>query len=458
MVYPEQQHDILSMEEFEGDFEADYGISSKNSTGEPLSASGSKSAPEISEVRNQSGASDEKPSVEYIEDIQTPYWDTKNVVGAVRNLSPAKSSSEKIPARAGFWQRRRQHYRRYWILYTIGVVISLAILLPIVFLVVFPAIAQRLVDNASLPIYSASIMHPTPSSVVYSLSSSLKIPNGLTVDLKPITLNLFTKDSGPADPYIKVNLPEYHLRGETKINITGQTVDILDQHYFEEFMKSAVDNKEFTLSASGATTAYLGALKAPIKLNKDVKLPGLDNLAGFEFASAAIVFPPDQDGTNLVGNVTLPNPTVISLELGNVTLNMIVGNVTMGQGRIENVFLVPGNNTVPIRATFDIKTAIQNLGVILQAESDALTRGNVVISASGNSTIYNGVHIPYYEAILNNIFVTGEMPLIKILVDTLEQGLSTNNSLISSILTPLGGLSGLSSLLGGLTGTSTLSS
>ena len=117
-------------------------------------------------------------------------------------------------------------------------------------------------------------MHPTPSSVVYSLSSSLKIPNGLTVDLKPITLNLFTKESGPADPYIKVNLPEYHLRGETKINITGQTVDILDQHYFEEFMKSAVDNKEFTLSASGATTAYLGALKAPIKLNKDVKLPG----------------------------------------------------------------------------------------------------------------------------------------------------------------------------------------
>jgi hypothetical protein len=137
---------------------------------------------------------------------------------------------------------------------------------------------------------------------------------------------------------------------------------------------------------------------------------------------------------------------------------MIIGNITMGQGRIDNVFLVPGDNTVPIRATFNLKTAIQHLGVILQAESDALTKGNVVISASGNSTVYNGVHIPYYEAILNNVVLTGEVPLIKILVDTLEQGLSTNGSLISGIVSALNGTSGISSLLEGLTGGSTSSS
>lgn len=139
---------------------------------------------------------------------------------------------------------------------------------------IFPAIAQRLVDNASLPIYSASIMNPTPSTISYSLSSSLKIPAGLVVDLKPITLSLYTNDSGPTDPYVKVNLPEYHLKGTTAINITRQTVDILDEARFEEFLHSAVANKEFTLSASGSTTAYLGVLKAPIKLTKQVKLTG----------------------------------------------------------------------------------------------------------------------------------------------------------------------------------------
>lgn len=136
---------------------------------------------------------------------------------------------------------------------------------------------------------------------------------------------------------------------------------------------------------------------------------------------------------------------------------MIIGNKTMGQGRINNVFLVPGNNTVPIRAIFDLQTAIENLGLIFQAELDALTAGNVVISASGNSTVYNGVHIPYYEAILNNILLTGEVPLIKILVDTLEQGLSTNGSLIGSIVSALNSTGSLSSILGQLEGKSTRS-
>ena len=132
MVNPEQQSEKLSVDGFEADFEADEGISSKNLTGEPLNGTEGKPVPDIYETRDQPGTSEKKPSVEYIEDIRTPYWDTENVVGAARNLSPVEPSSGKIPARPGFWKRRRQHYRRHWILYTVGTVILLAILLPIV--------------------------------------------------------------------------------------------------------------------------------------------------------------------------------------------------------------------------------------------------------------------------------------------------------------------------------------
>lgn len=191
-------------------------------------------------------------------------------------------------------------------------------------------------DDAALPIYAASIMNPTPSSVVYSLSSSLKIPAGVTVDLKPITLSLFTNTSGPANPYIRVDMPEYHLSGETAINITNQTATILDQAQFQSFLSDAVVSKQFTLSAAGSTVAYLGALKAPITLNKKVDLAGkclvffflivnypqqlnyllgLNKLEGFSFASVAAIFPAEADGTNLNGTVILPNPTVVSFEL-----------------------------------------------------------------------------------------------------------------------------------------------
>jgi hypothetical protein len=146
------------------------------------------------------------------------------------------------------------------------------------FLVIFPAIAQRIVDNANLPIYSASIMSPTPNSVVYSLSASLKVPPGITVDLKPMNLSLYTPTTGPTDPYIKVSLPEYHLRGDDTVSIINQTAEILDVVQFETFLKEAVDTKTFTLDAYGATTAYLGILKAPLTLNKQVTMTGISLL------------------------------------------------------------------------------------------------------------------------------------------------------------------------------------
>jgi hypothetical protein len=140
--------------------------------------------------------------------------------------------------------------------------------------VIFPAIAQRMVDDASLPIHSAMIMNPTPSSVVYSLVASLKVPAGVTIRLEPITLSLYTPDTGPMDPYIQVDLPEYHLKGKTTVAITNQTASILDLEQFQKFLSTAVYSENFTLSAAGSTAAYLGILKAPLKLKKNVQLNG----------------------------------------------------------------------------------------------------------------------------------------------------------------------------------------
>jgi hypothetical protein len=142
------------------------------------------------------------------------------------------------------------------------------------FLVIFPAIAQRPVDNTSLPIHSASILSPTPTNIVYSMEASLKIPAGISVDLKPLTLNLFTNESSPSSPYIAVDLPEYHLKGDTTVTIVNQTATILDLDQFESFLSSSIIAKKFTLEAAGATVAFLGKLRAPLKFKKRVKLAG----------------------------------------------------------------------------------------------------------------------------------------------------------------------------------------
>jgi hypothetical protein len=137
---------------------------------------------------------------------------------------------------------------------------------------------------------------------------------------------------------------------------------------------------------------------------------------------------------------------------------MIVGGVVIGHGFLDNVVLSPGNNTVAIRAIVNIKTLIQNLSTILTAEANSLTNGNILISTSGNSSVYNGLHIPYYEAVLSNLSLTGEMPVIKLLIDTLQQYLGPNNTLITSALGAVNGTRLLSAILRTLEGPTNSSS
>jgi hypothetical protein len=41
----------------------------------------------------------------------------------------------------------------------------------------------------------------------------------------------------------------------------------------------------------------------------------MNNLSGFSFATAAVVLPPEADGTNLKGVVIMPNPSIVTFEL-----------------------------------------------------------------------------------------------------------------------------------------------
>jgi hypothetical protein len=75
------------------------------------------------------------------------------------------------------------------------------------------------------------------------------------------------------------------------------------------------------------------------------------------------------------------------MEKGNVTFSLATadqGNV--GNATINNMTLVPGNNTIPMTANIDqVKVA---------AARDA--QGIVAMIITGTSSVYNGQHIPYY--------------------------------------------------------------
>ncbi|KAL4977180.1 hypothetical protein BDW66DRAFT_150283 [Aspergillus desertorum] len=334
-------------------------------------------------------------------------------------------------------QRLKRHFARFWCCYLLGGIVFLAIFLPVFFLVAVPAIAQRIVEDTSLPVYGAHITNPKPDAVTFTLDTGLTVPLGLSVRLEPFKLDLFNRDSDPEITYLAVPVPEYKIKGKTNLTVTSENTPVLDEDEFVKALTKAVYSKRFTLSALGKTTGHLGAIKAAITLDKDVELDGLDKLSGFSIDEAALLLPAMDDGSNLRGRATLPNHSVVTFALGNVTLNLKSGSIILGTALLPNVTLLPGNNSVGFTGKADVPSALANIGPILSAQIDALKNGELELSASGNQTVFNSEHIPYFERVLNDLTITARVSILKIVHDTLQDLLGEGSEGVIQSLTEI---------------------
>jgi hypothetical protein len=106
----------------------------------------------------------------------------------------------------------------------------------------------------------------------------------------------------------------------------------------------------------------------------------------------------------------------------------------IGEGTIKNATIAPGNNTVNFAGVIDYSTLLSNIESILNVEADALLRGNLAVVSSGNSTIYNGTHISYYETILNNMTLAAEMPVAQLLVGSVGGLLNSSSATLGDLV------------------------
>lgn len=121
-------------------------------------------------------------------------------------------------------------------------------------------------------------------------------------------------------------------------------------------------------------------------------LLGLNKLAGLNISDVRILAG-DQilpDGSNLVGNVSVPNPSVMTLDLGNVTMNLGVDGKSIGYTLIKDMLLKPGDNKFPIQSRVDQLTV---LGLV----TSTYKNGVLPLEIVGNSSIKDGQHLTYYE-------------------------------------------------------------
>ncbi|KAK8091444.1 hypothetical protein PG997_001805 [Apiospora hydei] len=338
-------------------------------------------------------------------------------------------------------QKFKRHCGRFKWWYVAGTIIFLAILLPILFLVILPAIVQRIVDDQGLPIKGGAFLCLSPTQMMISLETSLKTPLAARID--PLTMFLYNKETPEFSPFLNLTLPEQKLDGETAIVVTNRTVTITDEKELITWFDSVWDKPQTELSVRGDSTVHLGALHSKVHLEKTVEVNSLNQLSGF--------------GIEDLSSSSRPSTTAatLTLGLGNVSLNLMAGDVRIGLITIYDVMIPPGNNTREFDGRLFLDQVAANLGTVLASQGEALNQGMIQIDATGNATVVNGKHIPFVEAILNKKRVTSKIGVFTLLGDVIDS--LTNSQQAAGNGTATSGNGGsLVDLVGDTFGNSTL--
>ncbi|KAL2047328.1 hypothetical protein N7G274_001349 [Stereocaulon virgatum] len=295
----------------------------------------------------------------------------------------------------GFGLKLKAHLRRFWWLYLILFVACTLILVFCLLYVAFPHISQHNINDSTLTIQSLVLLNPTPDS--FHLVQTSVVGNGSPYHPNMDAFNASLSLDGAA-PYAYVEIPQIHATAQAT-TVVDQDVKITDLDAFNAYNVAVLQNENVKLKVKGRTALHeMGFPTATVNYDKSVTMKGLNKLTGFNVTNFSIELTPEADGTNMIGTVYIPNPTVMTISMGNVTFNNYIANTPtfIGTTTLTNLTLHPGNNTLPMRSQINQSLVITQL---LSTFKD----GMLPIDIVGNSSIYNGQHLPYVEEAFKSV-------------------------------------------------------
>lgn len=97
-----------------------------------------------------------------------------------------------------------------------------------------------------------------------------------------------------------------------------------------------------------------------------------------------------------------------------MTLNVAVNGTAIGQSYLNNLTLQPGSNIIPLRSTINQTEVIS----LISGTKAAYPSGVIPLTIVGNSSVYNGVEIPYFTEALSTTPLTTDMNVTQVLINS----------------------------------------
>ncbi|KAL4891225.1 hypothetical protein BDV59DRAFT_203670 [Aspergillus ambiguus] len=294
-------------------------------------------------------------------------------------------------AKPSFKSRLAAHFKRWWWVHLIiFIAVVLVIALPVVY-VGYPNIAQGDIDASTLTVKEMVISDPASES--FQLDQKQVIGTDSSYHPTIFAFDAAVSLLGAATSFSTVRVPQIKSHDGVEVHVQ-QRVDLSDVDAFGEFSKAVMLNEEVDLNVFGKPQLKQGALPTiTVTYNKTATMKGLNKLNGFKLLKMSLT-KEQADGSNSAGTVLIPNPSVITIAMGNVTLDLSVDGTAIGQSFLNNLVLKPGDNQLPMTAKVD-QTALAGM-----LENYKEKNYIVPVQITGNSSVYNGQHLTYFETAL----------------------------------------------------------
>jgi len=282
--------------------------------------------------------------------------------------------------------RMKNHCRKFWWCdCLVLVIIVLVIVLPIIFVGV-PKKAQHEINSSTIEVTSQEVTDPQADGIHLKIDTVIRSDSSYHPKIDAFRAGLSLEGQ---EPFLYVEIPEAKSEAETRITV-DQDVKFANADAFSNYTRAVLDAETFEIHLDGKTTIHLSGLPSmDVDYNKVVTMKGLNKLSGLNIIDVRLLSGKDEilsDGSNLIANVTIPNPSVMTLDLGNVTMNLAVDGTPIGYALIPNVFLTPGENKFPLQSHVEQLTL---LGLI----QGKYKNGILPLQIVGNSSVKGDQHL-----------------------------------------------------------------
>lgn len=287
--------------------------------------------------------------------------------------------------------RIKNHCRKFWwcdCLVLIAVV--LVIVLPIIF-VAIPKKAQHDLNKSTLTVLEQDTTSPSTDGLRLKLVTLARSYSKFHPTIDGFEAALSLKDQ---EPFVHIHVPKTKANKETTI-VVDEDLKFASLERFTEYTKTVISSEEFEVYLDGKTKLRLSGLPSmSVDYNKVVKMKGLNHLKGLNITELHIMSKP-VDGFNMNGTVFIPNPSVMTLELGNVTMNLAVEGQSIGTTMLPDLVLRPGDNLVPMLSN-------ANQSMVIKLITTKYKNAILPLTITGNSSVYGKDHLTYYEAAIRS--------------------------------------------------------